>query len=116
MTEETWAVVIAPVKLADGRVMGLPTPQTVAMNLVEAKRHARRGAAKRHKISAKLHQGADGLWRPPNTGEVLDCLVELSAAVVFSFTALEGLGNHSIDQLEDPDAFVEVERRGEVVQ
>ena len=116
VTEETWAVVIAPVELPDGRVMGLPTPQTVAMNLVEGKRHARRGSAMRARILGKLHKGADDLWRPPNTGELLDCLVELSAAVIFSFTALEGLGNHSIDQLEEAEVFVEVERRGELIQ
>jgi hypothetical protein len=39
---------------------------------------------------------------------------DLAAAVMFSYAALEGLGNHTIAQMEH-DAIVEVERDGEAL-
>ena len=43
----------------------------------------------------------DGAYGPSNSHAMLDCLAELVAAVLFSFTAVESFANHVIDMLPD---------------
>lgn len=114
VTEETWAVVVSPIELSDGRVLAFHGPQVVAFNLFEAQRHARRGSKARRQLLGNLYRGEDEMWRMRDPRKGLDCVRELATAVLFSLTALEGLANHTIDQME-PEATVEVERDGETV-
>jgi hypothetical protein len=113
VSEETYAVVVSPVELPDGRVLAFHGPQVVAFNLFEAQQHARRGTKARRLLLGNLYRHED-LWRIRDPRKGLDCVRDLATAVLFAFTALEGLGNHTIDQME-PDASVEVERNGEAV-
>jgi hypothetical protein len=84
-------------------------PQAVTFNLIQAKTHRDRGARQRRSIMAKLKARDDGGYMPQNSSTVLDCVGDLYAAVLFSFTAIESLANHAIEML--PDDFV-LERRG----
>lgn len=43
----------------------------------------------------------DDTYGPTNSHAALDCLAELVAAVLFSFTAVESLANHAIDMLPE---------------
>ena len=111
VTEETWAVVVSPIELPDGRVLAFHGPQVVAFNLFEAQRHAGRGSKARRQLLGNLYRGEDEMWRMRDPRKGLDCVRELATAVLFAFTALEGLANHTIDQME-PEATVKVEREG----
>jgi hypothetical protein len=65
---------------------------------------------------SKLQLRDDGGLAPANPRRTLDCLSDLQVAVLYAFTAIESLANHSIDQLDDA-ATVEVENwKGEKVQ
>lgn len=114
INEEAHAIVVSPVELSDGRVLALHGPQVVAFNLVEAQRHARRGVKARRQVVGNLCRRDDGWWGVRDSTKGIDCIRDLATAVLFSFTALEGLGNHTIDQMEK-DATVEVERDAEKV-
>jgi hypothetical protein len=48
-----------------------------------------------------LERRSDGAYGPGNSHATLDCLSELVAGVLFSFTAVESLANHAIDMLPD---------------
>jgi hypothetical protein len=76
-------------------------PQAVTFNLVEAKTHRDRGERQRRGILSNLERRPDGSYGPVNSHAALDCLSELVAAVLFSFTAVESLANHVIDMLPD---------------
>jgi hypothetical protein len=106
-----WLVVVSPVNLDDGgRLLWWP-PQPVAFNLLEAKRHRDRGVRQRRRIMGNLVARPDGSGlQPSNAHAALDCLSELAAAVLFSFTAVESLANHAIESL--PDDTVVTLRKG----
>lgn len=107
-----WIVAVSPVRMDDGRVVHFHPPQPVTFNLIEAKRHLDRGARKRRSIMGNLRKvDANGGFRPSNSHAVLDCLSDLTSAVLHSFTAIECLANHSIEQLDDT-AEVRIERHG----
>lgn len=98
----------------DSRKMWWHPPQPVAFALIEAKRFRDRGESKRRAIVGNLVRRRDGDgYGPMNAAAALDCLSDLSTAVLHAFTAVESLANHSIDQLDD-DAVIEIEfRKGE---
>ncbi len=106
VADETWALVVFPVELSDVRVLAFHGPQVVNFNLVEARRYAERGAKARRNLLANLTYRDDGSWGIGDPRKGLDCVSDLATAVQFAYTALEGLGNHTIDQLE-PDSKVE---------
>jgi hypothetical protein len=111
----TWAVVVSPVELSDGRVLAFHGPQVVAFNLFEAHAYAERGRKARLKLLANLSRRDDGWFALPDPRKGLDTVRDLAAAVLFAFTALEGLGNHTIDQLP-ADATIEFKgSEGELV-
>jgi hypothetical protein len=63
---------------------------------------------------ADLYRRDDGMWEISDPSEELDLVSDLAAAILFSYAALEGLGNHTIDQLAE-DATVDVQRDGESI-
>jgi len=96
-----WMVVVSPVNLDDGRRLMWHPPQAVTFNLIEAKKHRDRGRSQRRSIIGNLERRRDGTYGPINSHATLDCLSELVAGVLFSFTAVESLANHAIDMLSD---------------
>jgi hypothetical protein len=105
-----WMVVVSPVELEDGRLLMWHPPQPVAFNLLEAKRHRDRGVKARRAIVGNLVRRDDDGLQPSNSHAAIDCLSELAAAVLFSFTAIESLANHVIEML--PDDTVVTVRKG----
>lgn len=91
---------VSPVNLEDGRRLMWHPPQPVAFNLVEAKRYQDRGVRTRLSIMGNLTAREEG-YQPGNTHRAIDCLSDLAAAVLFSFTAVESLANHAIEMLAD---------------
>jgi hypothetical protein len=112
MTPQTDALAILRVELRDGRVLALRDPQVVGFNLFEAQRRARRGGRTRRQAVADLFRRDDGTWRISDPMTELDLVSDLAAAVLFSYSALEALGNDTIEQLK-PSASVHVERDGQ---
>jgi hypothetical protein len=106
----TWAVAVSPVRMEDGRMLNWHPPQPVAFNLVEAKWRCNNAVPRRRAIMGNLVSRPNGAYQPQNARAALDCLSDLSAAVLFAFTAVESLANHSIDQLDD-EASITIERR-----
>ena len=106
--------VVSRVELADGRVLAFRGAQVVGYNLFEAQQHARRGVRARRHAVANLHRRDDGTWEISDPTEELDLARNLGAAVLLSYAALEGLGNHTIDEMRK-DATVELERDGETI-
>lgn len=95
-----WVVAVSRTRLADGRVMSWPSPQSVAFNLLEAHKLARRGARARERVLSQLRQRDDGTVGPANPSAVIDCVSDLQLAVFCAFAAIESLGNHAVDMLE----------------
>jgi len=112
---EHWVVVVSPLELDDGRLLKWHPPQPVAFNLLEAKRYRDRGVKARRGILGNLVRRADGALQPSNTHATIDCLSDLAAAVLFSFTAIESLANHVIEMLSD-DTVVTVRKGREVAR
>jgi hypothetical protein len=112
---DTWAVVVSPIRMDDGRMLNWHPPQAVAFHLIEAKRLCDRAVPKRRRLIGNLATRPNESYGPPNSRTPLDILADLTAAVLFAFTAIESLANHSIDQL-DVEAMVTVERGGGPVE
>lgn len=106
-------MVVSPVNISEGRRLMWHPPQPVAFNLLEAKRHRDRGVSKRRNIMGNLIARDDGSLGPANTHAALDCVSELSIAVLLAFTAIESLANHVIDMLPE-DTVVTVRKGREV--
>jgi len=96
-----WLVIVSPVALADGRRLVWQSPQPVAFNLLEAKRHRDPGVRQRRQIMGNLVTRADGGVEPQNARAAIDCLAKLATAVLFSFTAVESIANYAIESLPD---------------
>jgi hypothetical protein len=105
-----WIVVVSPVNLEGGERLMWHPPQPVAFNLLQAKRNRDRGVRLRRSIMGNLSRRADPTVEPLNSHAAIDCLADLAAAVLFSFTAIESLANHAIDML--PDDTVVTVRKG----
>jgi hypothetical protein len=100
-----WVTAVSAVNLEDGRKLMWHPPQPVAFNLMEAKEHQNRGVKERRIIMSSLVARGDGGYQPGNNRRAIDCLRELAAAVLFSFTAIESLANHAIEMLSDDYEF-----------
>jgi hypothetical protein len=110
-----WILNLSLAAMSDGRELRWYPPQSVAFALIEAKRFRDRGVTSREAIMGALVARPDGAWAPADPSQTLDCVSDLHVAVLYAFTAVESLANHSIDQLED-DATVQVENwKGEEV-
>lgn len=110
-----YLVAVAPVELADGRTLFIRNPQAVVFGLHEARRHRERGEKLRKRVTTQVVKRPGGDWEPQDHKAAIDCISEMTTAVLFAFAALEAFANHTIDQLEET-AEVEVERRGERVK
>lgn len=108
-----WVTVVSPVNLPDGRRLMWHPPQAVAFNLVQAKTHQDRGSSLRRSILGNLTVRDGGGYMPQNSGKVMDCIGDLSAAVLFAFTGVESLANHAIEML--PEDFL-LERKGRSIR
>jgi hypothetical protein len=100
--------------MTDGRELRWYAPQPVAFALLEAKRYRDRGVKAREAIVGALMVRQDGAWAPKDPSQAIDCISDLHIAVMYAFTAVESLANHSIDQLDDA-ASMEIEFRKGVV-
>lgn len=92
-------VELSRLELPDGRVLAFRGEHVVGFNLIEAQRHARRGARARCEALADLYHRDDGLWGIGDPNNELDLLSELAAAVLFASAAVEALGNDSGGEL-----------------
>jgi hypothetical protein len=116
LPDATWAVVVSPLLMKDGRELRWYPPQPVAFSLVEATRYRDRGVKERVAVMSQLTRREDGGWAPGNPRRTIDCLSDLQVAVLYAFTAIESLANHSIDQLDD-EVTIDVEfKKGVVTQ
>jgi len=110
----TWALAVSPVEMDDGRRLLWHPPQPVAFNLIEAKKHADRGARLRRKLIGNLEgsgRGGDRSYRPRDSHATIDCIADLVAGVLFSFTAIESLANHAVQTLPDDFTLTHRKRR-----
>jgi hypothetical protein len=73
----------------------------VTFNLIQAKRHARRGARTRRDAVAQLYRRDDGMWGIADPSSELDLFSDLAAAVLFSFAAVEGLADAAAGALPE---------------
>jgi hypothetical protein len=85
---------LSRIELPDGRVLAFRGEHVVGFNLIEAQRHARRGARTRQEAVTDLYRRDDGLWGIGDPSKELDLVSELAAAVLFSAAALDGLGSN----------------------
>lgn len=115
MARHVDTVAVSRVDLPDGRVLALHGAAVVGFNLVEARRLARRGARTREQAIDDVYRREDGLWEVSDPNQELDLVSHLAAAVLFSYAALEGVGNCTIAELR-PDVTAEVERDGETIE
>ncbi len=113
MPRGTWAILVSPVMLGDGRRLMWHPPQPVAFSLAQAKAHCDRAVPKRRRIMGNLvaREHGDG-YVPQNARAVLDVVADLWSAVLHSFTAIEAIANDSIDRLPD-DATVTIGKKGD---
>lgn len=105
---------VARVQLESREVLSYQPPNPVAFYLNEGKRHQDRGASQRRSIMGDLLREG-GYLVPRRVSAALDCLAELSVAVLFSFAAIESLANDAVENL-DESATLEVKRGGELVE
>lgn len=85
----------------DTRILMWHPPQPIAFSLIEAHRHAELGAKRRRKVMSGLKKRKDGEWSPASSSAAVDCVRDLTTAVLFAFTAIESLANHAIDMLPE---------------
>lgn len=111
----TWVVAVSPVRMDDGRMLNWHPPQSVAFNLVEAKRLCDRSAPRRRSIIGNLHTRPNDSFGPANSQALIDCVSDFVAAVLFAFTAIESVANHSVDELPE-NATVSVQREAGPVE
>jgi hypothetical protein len=94
--------VLSRVELSDGRTVIYPAPQIGAFSLVEAKRLRDDAEPRRLRILDNLEPRTDeDAFQPTDTGEVLDVMSALFAAVLFSFSAIESLANETLERLPE---------------
>jgi hypothetical protein len=118
VTTGGWVLSLSPARMEDGRELGWYPPQPVALGLIEAKRYRDRGVKEREAIMSELKPRDDGRWgwQPAKAPQVIDCVSDLQVAVLYAFTAVESLANHSIDQLDDAATIEVTSAKGEVAQ
>jgi hypothetical protein len=97
----SWAIQTDMVKLPDGTVCSFHPPELVSFNLLEANAHALRGERLRSAAMKQVRTESTGSDRPTNATAVLDAISALSSAVFLAFSAVEGLANQSIGELDD---------------
>lgn len=114
-TAGDWILNVSPVAMEDGRELRWWPPQPVAFALLEAKRHQELGVPSRLAIMETLVERPDGAWGPADPEQVLDCVTNLQTAVLFAFSAIESLANHSIDQLGDAATIEVTNAKGDTV-
>jgi hypothetical protein len=86
-------------------VLAFRDAEVVGYNLFEAQRRAGRGARGRGQVVAALYRRDDGMWEVSDPIRELDFIGDLAAAVLLSCAALDGLGDHTTDQLERGSAL-----------
>jgi hypothetical protein len=95
------------VELPDGRVLAFRGEGTVARNLAEARRLARRGVRARDQAIAELYHRDDGVWEIIDPEKELDLMSDLSGAILFSYAAIEAIADPAVVRIGDPDALGE---------
>jgi hypothetical protein len=118
VTTGGWVLSVSPARMKDGRELGWYPPQPVALGLLEAKRYRDRGVKEREAIMSELEPREDGRWGwpPAKAPQVIDFVSDLQVAVLYAFTAIESLANHSIDQLDDAATIEVTTAKGEARQ
>lgn len=114
----TWALLVSPVAMPDGRMLNWHPPQPVAFSLVEARRLCDRVVAKRLNIIGNAPPRPNGSVGPDNPRAVADVIAALWSAVLHSFAAIEAMVNIMVDRLP-PETTITVgsgSRKREVAQ
>jgi hypothetical protein len=68
----------------------------VRRNLAEARRLAHRGVRARDQAIAELYRRDDGVWEIIDPEKELDLMSDLSAAILFSYAAIEGIADPAV--------------------
>jgi hypothetical protein len=114
--EQTFAVVVEPIRLDDGEVLMFQSPHVPPFYLLTAKQYRDRAEPKRvAAVTKKVRVGDDdvvegGSFRPLDPIGAFDALEGLAISVILSAAAIEAHANDMIRRLPD-EATVEVERK-----
>jgi hypothetical protein len=108
--EETFAVVIEPIRLDSGDGLFFQSPHVPPFYLLTAKAYRDRAEPKRLTTRTNTVRAKDGDFRPRDNKAAFDALEGLAIAVILSAAAIEAHANDMIGRLPD-DAMVEVPTR-----
>jgi hypothetical protein len=95
------------VELPDARVLAFRGEGAVGRNLAEARRLAHRGVRARDQAIAELYRRDDGVWEIIDPGKELDLMSDLSAAILFSYAAIEGIADPAVAGIGEADGLGE---------
>jgi hypothetical protein len=118
ITTGGWVLNVSPARMEDGRELGWYPPQPVALGLLEAEALPRSRSQGARSIMSDLEPREDGRWGwpPAKAPQMIDFVSDLQVAVLYAFTAIESLANHSIDQLDDAATIDVTTAKGEAKQ
>jgi hypothetical protein len=109
--EETFAVVVEPVRLASGQVLAFQAPHVAPFYLLTAKALRDAAEPRRQAALTETLTTPDGQLRPSEPAASFDALEGLAIAVILSAAAIESHANDAIGRL-DETASITVKRRG----
>jgi hypothetical protein len=112
--EETFVMLIEPIRLPSGDVLAFQSPHVAPFYLLTAKALRDNAEARREAAIGNTVRGADDWLRPTNPADSFDALEGLALNVILSSAAIESHANDAIGRLPE-DATIEVERRGVAV-
>jgi hypothetical protein len=112
--EETFAVVVEPIRVQSGDVLMFQSPHVAPFYLLTAKALRDRADERRDLALRETVTTPDGSLRPADPAAAFDALEGLALCVILSAAAIEAHANDVIGRL-DEDATMEVERRGVTV-
>jgi hypothetical protein len=111
VTEETFVVVVEPIRLGSGDVLMFQAPHVPPFYLLTAKAYRDRAEPKRMEALTKTNREQDGNLRPLDPPGAFDALEGLAIGVILSAAAIEAHANDMIRRLP-ANATVEVDRKG----
>ncbi len=96
-------VVVEQFEDSSGETVVFNAPQATLFNLYEAKRFLALGEDARKSAHSKIVKRSGGTYKLTNDTIVMEALTNLTAAVLFSYAAIEAFANHTIGQLDDSE-------------
>jgi len=110
VTEETFLVIIEPVRLPSGEELWFQSPHIEPFYLLEAKKLRDEAEPLRVQSTTKTLRTPEGGLRPVRPGAAFDALRGLAMTAIFSAAAIEAYANDAIRRLPD-DATIEIKTR-----